>query len=97
LPLLAHRNPKKAREPLEALPITLIGTQVQIISLPLGGRREPDHLPGDTLVALSGVKLCLSGLGSRAKVYETPAGIREVEHPLGFLTSKVDQDGEQHK
>jgi hypothetical protein len=30
------------------------------------------------------------------KVCETPLGIREVEHPLGFLTSKMDQDGEQY-
>jgi hypothetical protein len=26
-----------------------------------------------------------------------PPGIREIEHLLGFLTSKIDQDGEQHK
>jgi hypothetical protein len=43
------------------------------------------------------VKPGLSGLGSGAKMYETPPGIREVEHLLGFLTSKIDQDGEQHK
>jgi hypothetical protein len=28
---------------------------------------------------------------------ETPLGIREVEHLLGFLTGQIDQGGEQHK
>jgi hypothetical protein len=39
----------------------------------------------------------LSGLGSVAEVHKTHLGIREVEHLLGFLTSKIDQDEEQHE
>jgi hypothetical protein len=80
---------------LRASSFRLVRTWVQIIYLPLGGRRE-DFCLRDLGVTLSWVKPGLSGLGSRAKVCETPLGIREVEHLLGFLNLKIDQDGDKH-
>jgi hypothetical protein len=82
---------------LGAPSIRLVRTWIQTIGMPLGGRRGAWSPPRDPRVTLSGVKLGLSGLGNGAKVCETPLGIREVEHLLGFLISKIDQDEKQHK
>jgi hypothetical protein len=76
--------PSDAQEPARGvLPIRLVTTWVQIIGLPLGGRRGDWSPPRDPLVTLPGVQPGLSGLGSGAKVYETPLGIRKVELFLG--------------
>jgi hypothetical protein len=53
---------------LGASPVKLVRTCVQIIGLPLGGRREDCLSPRDTRVVLLRVKPCLSGSESGMEV-----------------------------
>jgi hypothetical protein len=76
---------RRLRNQLGAPPVRLVRTPVQIIDLPLGGRRADWSLPRDTWVIFSGVKLCLSGLGNRAKV----CGNKEDWTPTGYKTHGV--------
>jgi hypothetical protein len=85
------------REGRRAPPVGLVRTWIQIIGLPLEGRRGDRSPPRELWVTLSRVKLGLSGLGSQTKICETPLGIGKVEHLPDFLTNKIDRDEKQHK
>jgi hypothetical protein len=94
---VVQRNEEKTQEPI-GNPAHQTGKYPGLNNRP-AFRRQKGRLitsqrpPSNTVW----VKLGLSGLGSGAKVCETPPGIREVEYLLGFFTSKIDQDGEKHK
>jgi hypothetical protein len=89
-PLQLHKGTQiRPRNQLGALPIRLVRTRVQIIGLPLGGRRGNWSLPSrhpsnpiwDETLSLK--------FRDQAKVCETPPRIREVENLPGFQQDRA--------